>query len=116
MSDPPGIVLLTSVTLKKMVEGEVLMSNMVSAGANECLRLKRCLRYRPWVHYSKLGDSSDEESTDRQPHQHLPPRLCLPKGVLHGCFKCTNFEKVTPKWCPEDAERCQLKTFYTRPS
>ncbi|RZC45872.1 hypothetical protein C5167_038815 [Papaver somniferum] len=53
---------------------------MVSAGANECLRLKRSLRYIPWVHYSKLGDSSDEESTDRQPHQ------------------------VTSKWRPEDAQ------------
>ncbi|KAI3846180.1 hypothetical protein MKW92_030068, partial [Papaver armeniacum] len=51
---------------------------MVSAGTNEmdcdsdmseCLRLKRSLRYRPWVHHSKLGDSSDEEYTSRQPRQ-----------------------------------------------
>ncbi|RZC52702.1 hypothetical protein C5167_021113 [Papaver somniferum] len=55
-----------------MDKGEVLMSNMVFAGANECLRLKRSLSYRPW---------------------HLPPRPSLPKGVLRGCFKCTNCEK-----------------------
>ncbi|RZC57414.1 hypothetical protein C5167_004719 [Papaver somniferum] len=27
-------------------------------------------------------------------YQHLPPRPCLPKGVVRGCFKCTNCEKV----------------------
>ncbi|KAI3915667.1 hypothetical protein MKX01_015492 [Papaver californicum] len=118
LSAPPGFVSLTSFTLKKMDESEVLMSNMVSAGTNEMdcdsdmsegLRLKRSLRHRPWINYSKLGDSSDEESTARQPLQHLPPKPCLPKGVVRGCFECTNCQKVMAKWRPEAAQRPVLE-------
>ncbi|RZC68872.1 hypothetical protein C5167_032122 [Papaver somniferum] len=118
LSAPPGFVSLTSFTLKKMNESEVLMSNMVSASMNEMdcdsdmsegLRLKRSLRHRPWINYSNLGDSSDEESTARQPHQHLPPKPCLPKGVLRGCFECISCQKVMAKWRPEAAQRPVLE-------
>ncbi|MCL7024368.1 hypothetical protein MKW94_002422 [Papaver nudicaule] len=118
LSAPPGFVSLTSFTLRKMDESEILISNMVSAGTNEMdcdsdmsegLRLKRSLRHRPWINYSKLGDSSDEESTARQPHKILPPRPCLPKGVVRGCFECTNCQKVMAKWRPEAAQRPVLE-------
>ncbi|RZC46160.1 hypothetical protein C5167_039105 [Papaver somniferum] len=42
-------------------------------------------------------------------YQHLPPWSCLPKGVLRGCFKCTNCEKVTTKWRPEASQRSFLE-------
>ncbi|OVA18831.1 JmjC domain [Macleaya cordata] len=118
-SAPPGFVSLTSFTLRKMDDCEVLMSGMASVGANESqpilmdsecdfgegARLKRSLRHRPWINYGKFDDSSDEESEPKRFNQHLPSKPRLPKGVVRGCLECTNCQKVIARWRPEDACR-----------
>ncbi|XP_043691747.1 lysine-specific demethylase JMJ703-like isoform X2 [Telopea speciosissima] len=115
-SVPPGFVSLTSFTLKRVEDSEIMMSYLESSIASEPqpakldtkgdvsddLKIPRTLRRRPWINYSQFENSSEEESDSEQDY---PPRPVLPKGVIRGCLECTNCQKVIARWRPEDARR-----------
>ncbi|KAF8401888.1 hypothetical protein HHK36_012838 [Tetracentron sinense] len=116
-SVPPGFVSLTSFTLKRVDYSEVMLSSMGPVSASEsqlaqmdaecdisdAAKLTRSLRRRPWINYSQYNNSSEEESDSEQFDQDLPSKPCLPKGVIRGCLECNNCQKVTGRWCPENA-------------
>ncbi|KAJ4955385.1 hypothetical protein NE237_012168 [Protea cynaroides] len=114
---PPGFVSLTSFTLKRVEDSEVMMSGLESSVAcerqpapldtkgdvSDDSKIPRTLRRRPWINYSKFENSSEEESDSEQFDQNHPPGRFLPKGVIRGCLECANCQKVIARWRPEDA-------------
>ncbi|XP_042517534.1 putative lysine-specific demethylase JMJ16 [Macadamia integrifolia] len=119
LSVPPGFSSLTSFTLKRVEDSEVMMSCVASSIASEPqlaqmdtksditddLKITRTLRHRPWIKYNQFDDSS-EESDSEQNHRSRP---VLPKGVIRGCLDCSNCQKVIARWHPEDACRPVLE-------
>ncbi|XP_039116834.1 lysine-specific demethylase JMJ703-like isoform X3 [Dioscorea cayenensis subsp. rotundata] len=77
--------------------------NLMDIGENE--RFKKSLRWKPWLNYSQPNDSLEGESESEPVVQDAPSVSCLPKGILHGCVKCENCQKVMARWRPENASR-----------
>ncbi|KAA8539005.1 hypothetical protein F0562_025697 [Nyssa sinensis] len=116
---PPGFESLTSFTLKRVEDNEIMTSCSASASASEpqtiqmqsefdCsddAKITRSLRRRPWINYNRFDNSSGDESDTEQ---NLPLRTHLPKGVIRGCEECSNCQKVTARWHPEKACRPDL--------
>ncbi|CAA6655273.1 unnamed protein product [Spirodela intermedia] len=86
-----------SVTLQTKINGQ-----QTSAGEE---KFSKCLRQRPCINYSQFDNSSDEESDSELPAQGAPSVCCLPKGTVRGCPECSNCQKVTARWRPEEACR-----------
>ncbi|XP_048136486.1 putative lysine-specific demethylase JMJ16 isoform X1 [Rhodamnia argentea] len=126
---PPGFEAFPSFTLKRVEDnkkedckpdGESLISCSAPANASELQSVKlktevdsddakkvtRSLRRRSWSKYNQHGNSSDDESDCEKS---FSARTSLPKGVLRGCPKCRNCQKVCAKWRPEDARRPNLE-------
>ncbi|KAI8556170.1 hypothetical protein RHMOL_Rhmol05G0231000 [Rhododendron molle] len=117
---PPGFESCTSFTLKRVEDKEVASSCSTSASASELqtvhmetefecsddATVSRSLRRRPWINYSRLDDSSGDESDSEQK---TSQRACLPKGVIRGCMECMNCQKVIARWRPEEACRPDLE-------
>ncbi|XP_042486913.1 lysine-specific demethylase JMJ18-like [Macadamia integrifolia] len=122
-SAPPGFVSLTSFTLKRVDDSGIMMDCLESSVASELqpaqldtkddisddLKIQRTLRRRPWINYSRLENSSEEDSDSEQFDQNCPARPVLPKGIIRGCLECTNCQKVIARWRPEDACRPVLE-------
>lgn len=80
---PPGFESFTSFTLKRVEDKEVVSSCSTSASPSELqavnmgtelecsddATVSRSLRRRPWINYSRLDDSSGEESDSEQVDQ-----------------------------------------------
>ncbi|KAK9292509.1 hypothetical protein L1049_020482 [Liquidambar formosana] len=121
-SVPPGFAPLTSFTLKKVDDSDKMITCSASTSASEsqpvqmetefdssdAAKIKRSLRRRPWINYSRFDNSSDESDSER-PDKNLSFRPPLPKGVIRGCLECSNCQKVTARWRPEDALRPELE-------
>lgn len=117
---PPGFESFTSFTLKRVEDKEVVSSCSTSASPSELqtvnmgtelecsddATVSRSLRRRPWINYSRLDDSSGEESDSEQK---TSQRACLPKGVIRGCIECSNCQKVIARWRPGEACRPDLE-------
>ncbi|CAL5363169.1 unnamed protein product [Camellia sinensis] len=117
---PPGFESFTAFTLKRVENHEVLTACSASASASESQTVQMAselessddakitwsLRRRPWINYSQFDDNFDNESDSEQ---NLPLRPCLPKGVIRGCVECSNCQKVTARWRPEEACRPDLE-------
>ncbi|WKA03345.1 hypothetical protein VitviT2T_021460 [Vitis vinifera] len=121
---PPGFESLTSFTLKRVEDNEITTPCLASTSGSESQSIKmetefdisdaanisRSLRRRPWINYGQFDNSSDDESDSEHLNQNLPfRRPCLPKGVIRGCLECIHCQKVTARWCPEDACRPDLE-------
>ncbi|XP_030460644.1 putative lysine-specific demethylase JMJ16 isoform X1 [Syzygium oleosum] len=125
---PPGFEAFSSFTLRRVQDnkkedckqdGESLNSCAASASASELQSVKlktevdsddvkkvtRPLRRRSWSKYNLHGNSSDDELDCEKS---FSTRTSLPKGVIRGCPKCRNCQKVCAKWRPEDARRPNL--------
>ncbi|KAM0941878.1 putative transcription factor & chromatin remodeling JUMONJI family [Dioscorea sansibarensis] len=107
---PPGFESWTSFTLRRLQEDVTMAGgtsnsthNLMDVDENE--RFKKSLRWRPWLNYSQPNDSLEGESESEPVIQDAPSVSCLPKGVLHGCVKCENCQKVMAGWRPEIARR-----------
>ncbi|KAF8039281.1 hypothetical protein BT93_B1727 [Corymbia citriodora subsp. variegata] len=101
-------------------DGETLIIGSASASASELQSVKlktevdsdgvkkvtRSLRRRSWTKYNQLCNSSDDESDCEKT---FSARTSLPKGVIRGCPKCRNCQKVCAKWRPEDSRRPNLE-------
>ncbi|XP_060174996.1 putative lysine-specific demethylase JMJ16 isoform X1 [Lycium barbarum] len=99
-SIPPGYESLTPFTLK-MVENSqegpsqvASTSTIISTG-----KLKSSVRRRPWI----LDDHVDhmEEDPECEADKSSFSRACLPKGVIRGCYRGHNCEKVVARCRPE---------------
>ncbi|XP_010935913.1 lysine-specific demethylase JMJ703 [Elaeis guineensis] len=111
---PPGFTSPASFTLQR-VQDDVMVSTCASDSTQlgretDCSvlgdkTLRKSLRHKPWVNYSQFDDSSEEESDAELYKQNAPSIRCLPKGVIRGCAVCRNCQKVTARWCPQDACR-----------
>lgn len=128
-SIPPGFEAFSSFTLMGVQDnknedckqdGESLISCSASASASELQSVKlktevdsddvkkvtRSLRRRSWSKYNQRSNSSDDESDCEKSFSARPS---LPKGVIRGCPKCRNCQKVCAKWHPEDSRRPNLE-------
>ncbi|XAR65863.1 hypothetical protein NMG60_11011845 [Bertholletia excelsa] len=116
---PPGFESFAAFPIKKVDENEIVATCSASASASRLQPVKvetklestnekvtRCLRRRPWINYSRFDDSSDEETNSEQKFSVRPS---LPKGVIRGCMECSNCQKVTARWHPEEARRPDLE-------
>ncbi|GKC92701.1 putative lysine-specific demethylase JMJ16 isoform X1, partial [Tanacetum coccineum] len=67
-------------------------------------KIKRSSRRRSGTNY-KISDCISEDEPDHKPLDQInhASRFRLPKGVIRGCEKCSNCQKVTAKWHPEEA-------------
>lgn len=120
-SIPPGFESLTTFTLKREEDNEMTSSCSVSASASESqtahvemefecsevAKTTRSLRRRPWINYGQYDNNSGDESDSEQQSRLLRPRL--PKGVIRGCEQCSNCQKVTAGWHPEEACRPEVQ-------
>ncbi|XP_024979586.1 putative lysine-specific demethylase JMJ16 isoform X1 [Cynara cardunculus var. scolymus] len=118
-SIPPGFESLTAFSLKRVEDSKVASTSSVSVSASELQpakkepgleqsddeKIKRSIRRRPWINYSQLNSSSGDESESEQ-NQTSSARMT--KGVIRGCEKCSNCQKVIAKWWPEEARRPDL--------
>ncbi|KAM0001779.1 putative chromatin remodeling & transcription regulator FYR family [Helianthus debilis subsp. tardiflorus] len=66
--------------------------------------IRRSRRRRSEITHNRFDCSSGDEC-DSDPFDHIDQILGsrLPTGVIRGCDKCTNCQKVTAKWRPEEA-------------
>ncbi|GLJ40150.1 hypothetical protein SUGI_0823100 [Cryptomeria japonica] len=69
------------------------------------VKFTRALRRRPWINYGKFDMSSDDDSDCQQSFQARSSKTNLPKGVIRGCSRCSDCQKVTARWHPEDGCR-----------
>ncbi|KAH9315560.1 hypothetical protein KI387_024187, partial [Taxus chinensis] len=69
------------------------------------VKFTRALRHRPWVNYGKFDISSEDESDCQQSFQAHSFKPNLPKGVIRGCSRCNDCQKVIARWRPEDGCR-----------
>ncbi|KAF5930522.1 hypothetical protein HYC85_031395 [Camellia sinensis] len=116
LSVPPGFASLTSFVLKRVENSEETCSSMalgmefepeptqvdITCSINDITKLKRSLKRRPWLlddQYTHKHEESDSEQLDMT----IPSKTCLPKGVTRGCSICSNCQKVTARWRPEEA-------------
>ncbi|XP_057477100.1 putative lysine-specific demethylase JMJ16 [Actinidia eriantha] len=111
---PPGFESLTSFSLKRVEDKEIVSTCSAStttsesqtvqmeSGFESCddAKITRARRRRPWINYSRLDDSSGDESNSEQ---NFFVRPGLPKGVIRGCMECSNCQKVMARWRPEEA-------------
>ncbi|CAA3005164.1 lysine-specific demethylase JMJ16 [Olea europaea subsp. europaea] len=114
-SIPPGFESLVPFTLKR-VEDNKISSYCASADtsgtqtvqietefeSSDDLKFMKSLRRRPWINYSQFDNNSGNESDSEQ---NIPLMSSLPKGVIRGCEECSNCQKVTANWHPEEACR-----------
>lgn len=126
-SVPPGFESFASFTLKRVQDTEKhdcdITSCSASASASESLsvhmetevkvadaaKAARPLRRRPGINYGLLDHSSEDESDSGKLGQNFTARPCLPKGVIRGCPTCSDCQKVTARWRPEDSCRPDLE-------
>ncbi|GAV82986.1 LOW QUALITY PROTEIN: JmjC domain-containing protein/JmjN domain-containing protein/zf-C5HC2 domain-containing protein/FYRN domain-containing protein/FYRC domain-containing protein/CRM1_C domain-containing protein [Cephalotus follicularis] len=127
-SVPPGFESFASFTLKSVPDIEkrdsecktsssasmsdsgpqsVQMGTEVEIG--DSAKITRSLRRRPSVNYGQIENSSEDESESAKRDQvcNIKPRLS--KGVIRGCPECSDCQKVTARWRPEDACRPDLE-------
>ncbi|XP_044499918.1 putative lysine-specific demethylase JMJ16 [Mangifera indica] len=120
-SVPPGFESCASFPLKRVQDVEKHDNDMksscsasVSASESQQVQLEtdggdsdgakmRPLRRRPWINYGQFDHSSEDESDSRKLGQNFTVKPCLPKGVIRGCPDCSDCQKVTASWRPEDA-------------
>ncbi|KAK6156205.1 hypothetical protein DH2020_010453 [Rehmannia glutinosa] len=118
-SIPPGFESLVSFTVKRTEVNQVgSYSSSRSAVESRTVKLEtdfdsnddsktmKSLRRKPGIKYNQLDNSSGDEY---ESEQHMVLRHQLPKGVIRGCEACSNCQKVTAKWHPEEARRPDLK-------
>ncbi|OMO72095.1 hypothetical protein CCACVL1_17954 [Corchorus capsularis] len=78
-------------------------------GNSENKKTTRPLRRRPWINYGRYDNCSDDESDCGKLDQDLRLRLNLPKGVIRGCPECSDCQKVSARWHPEEACRPDIQ-------
>lgn len=121
---PPGFESYTSFTLKR-VEDKTESTNSCSSSASafeskpaqiepdfensEAAKIKRSLRRRPWINYSRFDTNSEDESDSQPLEKNLALKRRLPKGVIRGCPECINCQKVIARWHPQDSCRPVLE-------
>ncbi|KAK4480459.1 hypothetical protein RD792_013532 [Penstemon davidsonii] len=118
-SIPPGFESLVPFTIKRVEHNEVSSyssptgasesrSDLLETGMNcdEDSKTMKLLRRRPGIKCNQIDNSSGDEC---ESEQHMFLRQQLPKGVIRGCEQCTNCQKVTAKWHPEEARRPDLE-------
>ncbi|KAK8650135.1 hypothetical protein V6N13_139784 [Hibiscus sabdariffa] len=129
LSVPPGFESYVSFTLKsgaqdpkKHETGNVICCSASSSTSDaspvqkqtglandECTKMTRSMRRRPWINYGRYDNSSDDKADHGGLHQNLRLRHNLPKGVVRGCPECNDCQKVTARWRPEEACRPNLE-------
>ncbi|ERN18773.1 hypothetical protein AMTRI_Chr07g75170 [Amborella trichopoda] len=73
--------------------------------ADDDIDISRSLRRRTSVNYGMFDGSSGEESDTEEFIKVQSSQRCLPKGVTRGCINCTDCQKVSARWRPEEALR-----------
>lgn len=112
-SIPPGFESFTAFSVKTENDSRLASGSSVSTSTPalqtakkelEDEKLKRSLRRRSGINYGRF-DCSSEEDSDSSPFDPInqTSRSRLPNGVIRGCEKCSNCQKVTAKWHPEEA-------------
>ncbi|KAK6911328.1 FY-rich, C-terminal [Dillenia turbinata] len=118
---PPGFEARTSFILKAGKDGETTTSCSASSivsdtkpvkkecklKMNEDMKIKS-LHRRSSINQGRYDYSSDDESDFELLDPKLLLRPRLPKGVTRGCSECSNCQKVTARWRPEDSCRPDL--------
>lgn len=79
-----------------------------NCGSDDEKRFARALRRRPWINYGKFDMSSDDESDCEQSYQGRFSKPSLPRGVIRGCSRCDDCQKVIARWRPDDGCRPML--------
>ncbi|KAK6915342.1 JmjN domain [Dillenia turbinata] len=118
---PPGFEARTSLILRAGKDGETMTSCSASGSVSdtkpvktECkLKMNEDMKIKPLHHRSSINqDICDNSSEDESDFELLDPKMllrpCLPKGVTRGCSECSNCQKVTARWRPEDSCRPDL--------
>lgn len=79
-----------------------------NCSSDDEMKFVRALRHRPWVNYGKFDMSSEDESDCEQSFQDRSSKPSLPRGVIRGCSRCDDCQKVIARWRPEDGCRPML--------
>eukprot|EP01018_Ginkgo_biloba_P000560 Gb_27431 [translate_table: standard] len=87
-------------------ETKRLMHTHADCSSDEEIRFVGC---RPWINYGK-PDSCSQYVNLEQPFQDYSSKLTLPKGVIRGCLRCNDCQKVSARWLPEGGCRPALDT------
>ncbi|KAI3514574.1 hypothetical protein L1887_13109 [Cichorium endivia] len=102
---PPGFVSVTSFTLTKRKDDIEPEPTEASSKVPEFEKLQKSLKQRPWI----LDDQLIKEKPDRtRQTTNICVENTLPKGVIRGCSMCSNCQKVTSSWRPDESCRLQL--------
>ncbi|PIN09991.1 DNA-binding protein jumonji/RBP2/SMCY, contains JmjC domain [Handroanthus impetiginosus] len=117
-SIPPGFESLVPFTVKRAEDNQVSSySGSASAVESQAVRMEteydcnddlktiKSVRRRPGIKHNQLGNSSGDEY---ESEQQMFLRHQLPKGVTRGCEACSNCQKVTARWHPDEACRPDL--------
>ncbi|CAK9138000.1 unnamed protein product [Ilex paraguariensis] len=117
---PPGFESIASFTLKRIEDNEITTNCSASSSSSELqparmktefecsddAKIMKSLRRRPWINYDQFDNNSGDDSDSEE---NLPLRPRLPKGVMRGCEECSNCQKVTARWYPQEACRPDLQ-------
>eukprot|EP00252_Welwitschia_mirabilis_P018476 TRINITY_DN4105_c0_g1_i1.p1 TRINITY_DN4105_c0_g1~~TRINITY_DN4105_c0_g1_i1.p1 ORF type:complete len:1382 (-),score=296.77 TRINITY_DN4105_c0_g1_i1:53-4198(-) len=81
----------------------------MDCSSSDDVKFVRALRRRPWViDYGKFDNSSEDESDNNYSFKLHSSKASLPRGVIRGCSKCDDCQKVVARWRPEDGCRPML--------
>ncbi|XP_021810978.1 putative lysine-specific demethylase JMJ16 [Prunus avium] len=125
-SVPPGFESFTSFSLKRVNESEkqdsenrISCSETVGASESQSVQMetniatdevaKRSLRRRPWINHRQHDNKPEDEFNSELLEQNFALNSLLPKGVIRGCPQCSNCQKVSARWHPEDGQRPDLQ-------
>nr|XP_043618518.1 putative lysine-specific demethylase JMJ16 [Erigeron canadensis] len=73
-------------------------------GYSEYKKRRRSIRRRSGTNFKQSECSSGDESDSNLFNQiNKTSKSRLPKGIIRGCEKCSNCQKVTAKWQPQEA-------------
>ncbi|PQP94722.1 hypothetical protein Pyn_17558 [Prunus yedoensis var. nudiflora] len=125
-SVPPGFESFTSFSLKRVNESEkqdsenrISCSETASASESQSVQMetniatdevaKRSLRRRPWINHRQHDNKPEDEFNSELLEQNFALNSLLPKGVIRGCPQCSNCQKVSARWHPEDGQRPDLQ-------
>ncbi|CAH1429675.1 unnamed protein product [Lactuca virosa] len=114
-SIPPGFESITAFSLKRVDDNKVSVPMSASEqhpvknesgiqhnddDDDDDEKIKRSVRPRPWINYGRFDSNSGDESESEKNQTSSNP---ISKGVIRGCEKCSNCQKVIAKWRPEEA-------------
>ncbi|CAN1246951.1 Putative lysine-specific demethylase JMJ16 [Linum grandiflorum] len=124
---PPGFESFAAFSLKRVEDGEQVSQNAISSSASasfgallpdqvkaesqnsDATKIAKSLRRKPCINNGHLEHCSEDDPKTVGVNHNSNLRTSLPKGVIRGCPRCKDCQKVTARWRPEYARRPDIE-------